>query len=410
MSIVMLAAAQAPDTGSLVLVLGASSLGALLSKLHHRVVLPTVVLEIVLGIAIGPEVLDWAEADSYIDLLANFGLVLLFFFAGLEVIEKNVPTLLLVRGGMGWGVSLALGLVAGFVLHGAGLDAEWWLLGIALSTTALGTLVPILADTGLLTTPLGRAVLGTGVAGECWPIVVISVFLTGVYGAAAEVILLLAFGAVVAAAAAAAVRARPPRVVRVLPETVHTTGQTAVRLSLFLLAALVLLANDVGFDFVLGAFAAGLVVGLALDSPEGRAVRMRLEGIGFGFLIPIYFVVTGMNFDLDSLLTPGGPRSGGAVPGAAAPRPRGVRRALAPRAGTAADAQPRRLRRDRAAADRGDRRDRRGSWRDRDGRGHVAGGRRDDLRAGVPAGRARARWPAGAGGAGRGRRRRALDA
>jgi Kef-type K+ transport system membrane component KefB len=306
MSIVTLAAAQAPDTGSLVLVLGASSLGALLSKLHHRVVLPTVVLEIVLGIAIGPEVLDWAEVDSYIDLLANFGLVLLFFFAGLEVIEKNVPTRLLVRGGMGWGVSLALGLVAGVVLHGAGLDAEWWLLGIALSTTALGTLVPILADTGLLTTPLGRAVLGTGVAGEFWPIVVISVFLTGVYGAVAELILLLAFGAVVAAAAAAAVRARPPRVVRVLQETVHTTGQTAVRLSLFLLAALVLLANDVGFDFVLGAFAAGLVVGLALDSPEGRAVRMRLEGIGFGFLIPIYFVVTGMNFDLDSLLTPAG--------------------------------------------------------------------------------------------------------
>jgi Kef-type K+ transport system membrane component KefB len=68
----------------------------------------------------------------------------------------------------------------------------------------------------------------------------------------------------------------------------------------------VLLANDVGFDFVLGAFAAGLVVGLALDSPEGKAVRMRLEGIGFGFLIPIYFVVTGMNFDLDSLLTAAG--------------------------------------------------------------------------------------------------------
>jgi Kef-type K+ transport system membrane component KefB len=73
--------------------------------------------------------------------------------------------------------------------------------------------------------------------------------------------------------------------------------------SLLVLAALVLLANDVGFDFVLGAFAAGLIVGLALDSPEGEVVRMRLEGIGFGFLIPIYFVVTGINFDLDSLLT-----------------------------------------------------------------------------------------------------------
>ena len=119
----------------------------------------------------------------------------------------------------------------------------------------------------------------------------------------AEVLLLLAFAALVALAAAFALRARPPRLVRILQETLHTTGQTAVRLSIFLLAALVLLAIEVGFDFVLGAFAAGLIVGLALDTPEGRPVRMRLEGIGFGFLIPIYFVVTGMNFDLDSLLT-----------------------------------------------------------------------------------------------------------
>jgi Kef-type K+ transport system membrane component KefB len=91
--------------------------------------------------------------------------------------------------------------------------------------------------------------------------------------------------------------------VSVLRETVHTTGQAAVRISVLVLAALVLLAVDAGFDFVLGAFAAGLVVGVGLASPEGEVVRMRLEGIGFGLLIPIYFVVTGMNFDLDSLLT-----------------------------------------------------------------------------------------------------------
>ena len=113
---------------------------------------------------------------------------------------------------------------------------------------------------------------------------------------------MIAFGVVVALAATAALRARPPGVVRVLQETVHTTGQTAVRLSVFVIAALALLARDSGFDFVLGALAAGLVVGLAIDSPEGEPVRMRLEGIGFGFLIPIYFVTTGMNFDLDSLL------------------------------------------------------------------------------------------------------------
>jgi Kef-type K+ transport system membrane component KefB len=294
---------EMPDIRSLVLVLLASSLAALLSRINRRLILPTVVLEIVLGILIGPEVLDIAEADPYIRYLSAFGLAFLFFFAGLEVVEKKVPRRAVLRGTAGWAVSIGIGLVFGAVLELLGVDAEWWVLGVALATTALGTLVPILSDANLLPTPLGRAVLGTGVAGEFWPIVVISVFLTGVYGAFAEVMLLLGFGAIVTGVSAVALRARPPHVVRVVQETLHTTGQTAVRLSLLLLAALSLLASDVGFDFVLGSFAGGLVVGLVLDSPQGEVVRMRLEGIGFGFLIPIYFVVTGMDFDLESFLT-----------------------------------------------------------------------------------------------------------
>jgi Kef-type K+ transport system membrane component KefB len=297
------AEAPLPDGGSLVLVLAAASFGAILSRLHRRIVLPTVVLEIVLGILIGPEGLDLAQVDSHIDFLANLGLVFLFFFAGLELVEQRVARSSLVRGTIGWAISLAIGVVVGLVLHEAGLDAEGWLLGVALSTTALGTLVPILADAGLLPTSLGSAVLGSGVAGEFWPIVVISIFLTGAYGAVTETLLLIVFGVVVLVAAMAALRARPPRIVSVLQQTVHTTGQAAVRLSVLSVAALVLLAIEVGFDFVLGAFAGGLVVGLALASAEAEPVRMRLEGVGFGFLIPIYFVVTGMNFDLDSLLT-----------------------------------------------------------------------------------------------------------
>jgi Kef-type K+ transport system membrane component KefB len=304
--ILLAAEAPLPDAGSLVLVLAAASAGAILSRLHRRVVLPTVVLEIVLGILIGPQGLDIAQVDTHIDFLANLGLVFLFFFAGLELVEHRVARRSLVRGTIGWGISLAIGVVVGLVLHDAGLDAEAWLLGVALSTTALGTLVPILADAGLLPTSLGSAVLGSGVAGEFWPIVVISIFLTGAYGALTETLLLVVFGGVVLLAAAAALRARPPRVVGVLQQTVQTTGQAAVRLSVLSVAALVFLAIEVGFDFVLGAFAGGLVVGLALGSPEARPVRMRLEGVGFGFLIPIYFVVTGMNFDLDSLLTPTG--------------------------------------------------------------------------------------------------------
>jgi Kef-type K+ transport system membrane component KefB len=285
------------------LVFAASAAAAFLSRVGPRLVLPTVVVEIALGILIGPQVLGWAKSGSYIEFLSEFGLAMLFFFAGLEVVEKHVPRRAIARGTTGWAISLAIGISVGYLLHGLGLGAAGWLLGVAFSTTALGTLVPILSDSGMIETPLGTAVLGTGVAGEFWPIIVISVFLTGVYGAATEVVLLFVFGAVAIGAAFVALRARPPRVVGILRETLHSTGQAAVRLAMALLAGFVLLAHDVGFDFVLGAFAAGLIVGLVLDSPEGGVVRMRLEGIGYGMLIPVYFVTTGLTFDLDSLLT-----------------------------------------------------------------------------------------------------------
>ena len=291
------------EARSLVLVFLASMLGAVLSRWHLRFVLPTVVVEIVLGIVIGPAVLDIADVNVYITFLSDFGLALLFFFAGLEVIEHHVPQRALRLGTAGWALSFAIALCLGVLLDALGVDAVWWILGVALATTALGTLVPILSDAKLLPTQLGRAVLGTGVAGEFWPIIFVSVFLTSVYGASTEVVLLVVFGLVVAGAAALARRARPPRFLRIVRDTLHTTGQVGVRGSIFLLALLVFVAADAGFEFVLGAFAAGVVVGLVLDSPEGRVVRTRLEGIGFGFLVPVYFVVTGMNFDLDSLLT-----------------------------------------------------------------------------------------------------------
>ena len=299
----MVAQVAAPDLRSLALVLLASSLGALLSRLSRRVVLPTVVCEIVLGILIGPEALGIAEVDPYLQYLSTLGLALLFFFVGLEVVEHRVPNTVLARGTRGWVISAAAGLAVGVALQAFGLDAKWWVLGIALTTTSLGALAPILRDAGILPTPLGVALLGSGVAGEFWPIVVISVFLTGTYGAGEEVLLLVVFGAIVAGGAATALRARPPRVVRVIQETIHTTGQAAVRISLLVLAALVLLARDSGFDSVLGAFAAGLIVGLAIDGPAGEPVRARIEGIAFGFLVPIYFITTGMTFDIDSLLT-----------------------------------------------------------------------------------------------------------
>ena len=390
-------AVPAADLSSIVLVLLAGTLAALLSRFHRRVVLPTVVIEILLGILIGPQVLDIAKVDPYLNFLSNLGLGFLFFIAGMEVIDKKVPQRALRIGSIGWAISLVLGLGIGLGLQEAGVDARWWLLGVALATTALGTLVPIVVDAGLLTTRLGTAMLGTGVAGEFWPIVFISIFLTGVYGALGEVLLLIAFCGVVAFAAVVMMRARPPRVVRAIQETVHTTGQAAVRGAILILAALVWLAVESGFDFVLGAFAAGLVVGLALDSPEAEGVRLRLEGIAFGVFIPVYFVTTGMTFDLDGLLTRGGLALAALFLGLFDADARLLGALLAEGARRPTDCGPGLLRRDRASADRRGRQHRRGARRNRPKRRRLAGRGRHALRPHLPAGGDPDRRPARAG-------------
>ena len=294
------------DAVSLALVFCAAALATIISQLAPRLLIPTVVVEIALGIIIGPQVLGIADVDPYIVFLSDLGLVFLFFLAGIEVIHSDVPRRLLARGTLGWGISLALGAAIGFALEEAGVGASGWLIAVAVATTALGTLMPILSDAGVLRSPLGQHTLASAVAGEFWPIVVISLFLTGAHAKVANIVLLFAFGLIVAGAAGVAVHFQPPRLLTIARDTVNKSGQLAVRLSVALLALLVLLAYELDFDFVLGAFAAGLVIGLVTQGETGEQVLPRISTIGYGFLIPVFFVVTGIEFDLDALLTGGG--------------------------------------------------------------------------------------------------------
>jgi Kef-type K+ transport system membrane component KefB len=294
------------DAVSLALVFCSAALATIISQFSPRLLIPTVVVEIVLGIVIGPQVLDIAEVDPYIVFLSDLGLVFLFFLAGIEVVHSNVPRRLLARGTLGWGISLALGAIVGYSLETAGVGASGWLIAVAVATTALGTLMPILSDAGVLHSPLGQNTLASAVAGEFWPIVVISLFLTGTHATVANVLLLLLFGLVVAGAAGLAVHFQPPRLLTIARETVNKSGQLAVRLSVALLSLLVLMAYEFDFDYVLGAFAAGLVIGLVTQGETGEQVLPRISTIGYGFLIPVFFIVTGMQFDLDALLTGAG--------------------------------------------------------------------------------------------------------
>jgi len=172
---------------------------------------------------------------------------------------------------------------------------------IALTTTGLGTLMPMLRDGGQLASPSGRVLLAAGTVGEVGPIVAVSLALSDRYSTWQEFVFLAGFTGLVIAAAAAGLRTRPPRLVALLGRTLHSSTQLPVRLGLLVLAAFVVLAEKLGFEGILGAFAAGMIVGLATRGPEGAPFRTKIEAICFGWLSPFLFVGTGVAYDVGAL-------------------------------------------------------------------------------------------------------------
>jgi Kef-type K+ transport system membrane component KefB len=268
-------------------------------------VLPVVVVELGLGIVAGP-VLDLTEPTELLRGLAGLGLAFLFFAGGLEIDLRRIAGRPLLLGASGWALSLALAFAVAGVLVLAGLDVPVLFVGAALATTALGTLLPILRDAGVLPTPLGRHTVAAGMCGELFPIVAISLVLTGAADEALTGVLLVAFALVIVVCAFAATRVRPRWVAALVARTMHATSQLPVRMCILLLVVLVYLASDLGLDVVLGAFAAGMVARLAIGSREVTGVlEHKLDAIAFGFLVPIFFITTGLTFDLDGLLADG---------------------------------------------------------------------------------------------------------
>jgi Kef-type K+ transport system membrane component KefB len=195
------------------------------------------------------------------------------------------------RSALGLGVVLAL---EGFVLSSL-------LVGLALTTTAIGTLLPMLRDRGLLETRFGGFLTASGAVGEFGPILAITILLSA-SSPLTEAALLVAFALLAVAVAAMATRPQPPALVEMLQRHLSTSTQLPVRIIILLIVGLVVVAADLGLDNLLGAFAAGMIARLALSPAQTTALTPRLEAIGFGFLIPIFFIVSGVNFDLDALL------------------------------------------------------------------------------------------------------------
>ncbi|GAA1860761.1 cation:proton antiporter [Microbacterium koreense] len=262
---------------------------------------PIVVFELLLGIAVGPSVLGWAEPTAFADTMAEFGVAMLFFVAGTEIEFAAFRG----RGGrtasLGWLISLIVGIGLGWLL--APGEAAI-IIGIALSSTALGTILPVLRDSGELRTPFGRAIGAIGAVGEFGPLIAISVFLGGRDPGLSTVILAL-FAVIAGLAIWLAFVVPAGAMHRAVNATLHTSGQFAVRLVFLIVSALVALSLVLELDILLGAFTAGIVWRLMMrdaDPADRDAVESKIEAIAFGFLVPIFFIYTGVTFDLDALL------------------------------------------------------------------------------------------------------------
>ncbi|HEX5557575.1 MAG TPA: cation:proton antiporter [Gaiellales bacterium] len=290
------------DLAALVGIIALAAAAPIVADLVPRTAPPLVVVEIVLGILAGPSALDLVHVTPLADLLSQFGLAFLFFLAGFELEPERVrgaPARLAVTT---WFASLALAFAIAAGLETAGVIVNWLFVGCALSTTALGTLTPILRDTGDLEGEFGAFVMAAGAVGELGPIVLIALLLTGSADRSLSVLLLALFALVAVAAAVAAPHLRPRRIVAVIEKTMEATGQLAVRLSVLVLAALVYLTSRLGLDVVLGAFSAGMLVSIAAGPASRRILQPKLDAVGFGVFVPIFFVVTGMRFDLDAVI------------------------------------------------------------------------------------------------------------
>lgn len=288
---------------TLLLIALAAVVAPILADLSRRVVpVPEVVIQILLGVLIGPSVLALTQTNSVVTALSELGLTYLMFLAGLELDVTRMREGHMTRAVTAWLGSLLLALGVGAVLESTGLVLDTVVVGLCLTTTALTTLLPILRDSGVLKSSFGPTVLSVGAIGEFGPILAVALLLTS-HDASITILLLVVFAAVATTAALLAVRVHPPRLVAMLGRHLHSSSQLPVRISVTLVVFLVYLATKLSLDVLLGAFAAGVIVRLFIRT-EGNTeqITSKLEAIGFGFLIPIFFIETGVNLDLHALV------------------------------------------------------------------------------------------------------------
>jgi Kef-type K+ transport system membrane component KefB len=292
-------AAGVDETSALVIVIAAALAGVIVLALSPRLAIPVVVVELLLGIIIGPQGFDLARIDPTTSLLGDLGLGMLFFFAGYEIDFDRIKGRPLELAAAGWAISLALAYGIGGALAAAGVILSYLYTGSAMATTAIGTLIPILSDAGEMRTRFGTYLLGAGAVGEFGPILLVTLILSTGHPLHEAVILALFIVLAVITgilAVRSAWRGWP-----LVERTFETSSQLAVRLAVVLVFALVALAAQLGLDLLLGGFVAGMITRIALRGREVSVFDSKLNAVGYGLLIPFFFITSGMAFDLDAL-------------------------------------------------------------------------------------------------------------
>ena len=273
----------------------------LLAEVPIGVRVPVAVLEVLLGAVVGPHVLGLIHPSPLLSSMQFTGTVALLFMARMEIDFEKIRGRPLSLALGGWAASAAVAFAAVGLLHVIPGVGAPMMVTIALTTTGLGTLLPVLKDGGQLETLFGRLVLAAGTIGEVSPIVAASLILSSRYSTWQEFRFLILFLALVAAVAAAGIGARPSKLIALLSRTMHSSTQLPVRLPLLLLAALVAVSEEFGFEGIFGAFAVGLIVGLATRGEAGEPFRVKIDAICFGWFMPFFFVGTGVQWDLGVL-------------------------------------------------------------------------------------------------------------
>lgn len=295
------------DVYQLLLVAIAAVLAPLLVDPLRRFVIPAVVLELTFGIVLGPQVLNWVEPVGLVAGLSTLGLSMLMFLAGYELRLRHIRGRPLTLAAVSWAMSVVLAGLVGLAFHLMGGHSGEVVIPLALTTTALGTLLPVLRDAGVLRTSLGRHALALGSVGEFGPIVLVALFLSGT-DALQSILVLGGFGLLILVSALLASRPWGGRVVSVLTKGLQSSSQLPIRVTLLFMLVLAAIANVLGVDVLLGAFAAGVIVRIAAGSHEEEEETLstsifafKLEGIAFGMLVPVFFVISGTRIDFKSL-------------------------------------------------------------------------------------------------------------